>query len=374
MVSMCHGSSSWHLSKGLLQHVHRWEMRWLRKILHMRPRPEDGPFEFRRRSKHKICELMQQSGCQHAHHLILRTVFRGAWREASLIHDSRPVLRLARGLRTHLDWETIKSFGRASRVKEGGEQRSAGTFKFWEEPFLQCFGEHWRQNLDTCPDFQSWKAFEKDFIAKVCVKWDLPPPADGGSQHHWEPDRPNPTQLSTFADLPPPPYTEEASGWHAPCGVIFVVDCKSVADIANGTAALEGTELQPEFAEIADILAKLAVKAYLPHLPWQGYVVWKPRELNARADGFCNLALDLGRSVSQEHQVEGITRWIVHSDGGRRSFADCALGFTIEGVTRHGPTMKADFAFKIPGEHSSFAMEVRALLAAAKYIFELVGA
>ena len=124
--------------------------------------------------------------------------------------------------------------------------------------------------------------------------------------------------MRSFADLRAPTQLDEDMCWHAGRGVTFIVDNASVADIANGLAVLEGTETEKEWVNLMDNFSLLASLGYSPRLPWLGYTVWRPRRYNARADGLCNLALDLWSAVCWEKSDSKADRFIVHSDGARR--------------------------------------------------------
>ena len=83
-TSAIHGAGTWHLTQDLLSKIQRWEFAWLRKLLRLRRKKEEGQFEFNTRSARKIVEWYRDFDCKFMHHRILLEVFNNAWREGQL--------------------------------------------------------------------------------------------------------------------------------------------------------------------------------------------------------------------------------------------------------------------------------------------------
>ena len=119
-------------------------------------------------------------------------------------------------------------------------------------------------------------------------------------------------------------------------------------------------------------IANVYIIGYMPRTPWLGYVTWRPRQHNARADGLCNLSLDLGHTVFSVTSSPAVDKIIVHSDGARRASGLCSLGFTVETVVNGTRHLAMQYAKPIRGNYSSFSMELKALHFAPEYVLKLV--
>ena len=153
----------------------------------------------------------------------------------------------------------------------------------WEAPFFVVYGPAWRTVRDLHSSLAHWMEGCDDFINRICVEWNLPYLPAKSTQSF---DPLLSTRLpaaSTFCpDLPPHPLD---SKWQSKGPRLWLqVDCRSIAELLSGRAALDTDEHRRIFIRIARMILHLHGQGYRPLNDKEDFVVRSPREFNTVAD------------------------------------------------------------------------------------------
>ena len=101
--------------------------------------------------------------------------------------------------------------------------------------------------------------------------------------------------------------------------VLFLVDCQSAANLANGLAELADDFYDPPFRRSSRYLQDFWRKGWLPCKDHDNYVCWVPRRHNKTADYLANIALHDQQDFEWTEDCDvSSTNLIVMSDGGFR--------------------------------------------------------
>eukprot|EP00973_Karenia_brevis_P090041 12400726-Karenia_brevis.AAC.1 len=188
------GASTWHVTKGLLTEIKRWEFKWLRKVLKLPPKPDDSRFSYLARTARRIESWYKTFKGVFAHQRVLKLVYRSAYREDStVVGDGCLPVRALRRCRDRIWWDfAVTAATYRQRKAQGWSQARHGHHTAWEDVFVEYLGINWRQKRDSM-DYGSWKSGESDFVNYFCFAWDLPAPEMQDSdeqQEHRDIERP----------------------------------------------------------------------------------------------------------------------------------------------------------------------------------------
>ena len=124
-----------------------------------------------------------------------------------------------------------------------------GNVAEWEDLFVLIFGVAWRAFRDEFPNKEAWMRGIEDFVNKVCEKWDLPLlPVKTLNSLRSKTDQTRTAKVrKTALSLDLAPRGHEAPEelpfkvfWARPHGcIVFIVDCKPLAEIICGKRALK---------------------------------------------------------------------------------------------------------------------------------------
>jgi len=334
VASATFDSGSWHLTATLLRTLRRWELKWLRKALRLRPAPDQGRQWYLQSTARKIEKWYSNLNQPMAHHIVLRNVFRSAWRETNtqVGAGATPLLEL-RKFRDRCFWNTVKQFPHQQRLREGLAQRTSGEKPAWEDPLIVAFGLRWRDLREGCQDKKHWRRHERDFINAICRDWKLPQlgsmraNTDAEEPFNFEQDRKkHKVQVGLPSCVDRLTITSECQSVN--CGTAhFVVDCQPIANIMAGKVALSDEEHRPIFTRIGKNLARLTSVLDLGINALHDPIMWVERAKNQLADSLCNYTMDLGSSWRHSWEDprgdKGTWSVIGFSDGGCR-WGQCA--------------------------------------------------
>ena len=150
--SALHGCETWHVTRTILQDMQTWEMKHMRIMFRMRPRPDEGRMQFNIRTADKLQEWCLCNRIDLCTHRFLKEVYKSAWREQrAQLGQSQAPLKWAREHRSQAEWQT--AFGISSERKRrnhGWVHKSPGHKPAWEYVFCATFGPHWRSRLREC--------------------------------------------------------------------------------------------------------------------------------------------------------------------------------------------------------------------------------
>ena len=161
--------------------------------------------------------------------------------------------------------------------------------------------------------------------------------------------------------------------WRPQKSVLFVVDCKPLAMVANGQSPCQEYWCE-SFQKIIEKLLILVSLGFAPKDISEDFIQWRPRGENVRADSLCNLAMDQDLGLNWRTSKDTPrTHFLVHSDGAlRRSSSLSAIGYTItERMSGGNLKIVADHASLVNAQ-SSFHAELDALDCAICAVIELV--
>ena len=368
-ASALHNSSTWHATATLARCLRRWELRFLRKILRLRRRPNEQQQQYMQRSSNMIDAWYRRFGFLKSHHVLLRNIFRSAWSESHRSLDSgcKPLLD-ARLCRDRMWWNSIKDLPHRLRVNEGCSQRTSGEKPSWEDPFVLVFGLDWRHRLRSCQSESEWKQYELVFINTLCARWSLPKLfptcVSENATREVRVQRPKYVLPSAESLVIPKTCMPKSSG-----RLVFVVDCQPLSMIVGGHTPLRSTTLRPVFTRICRNLGELVQHFELGTDDADDPVHWVPRGDNQLADSLCNYTMDIGRSWTHQWGCSNLSSfchsYVCFSDGGRRSQTSAASAWAIcTGILSHGKwTFNLLMAGGIfhAGDVSSFTAEAIAL-------------
>ena len=211
----------------------------------------------------------------------------------------------------------------------------------WEEVFCHVYGMYWRQRRDQCARAAEWREGESEFVLHVCSLWGLPGPI----QHSVPVALASASDSRRFCTLenePPRVHHDDDNFWvHRSRRLCITVDCRALAEILNGRAALWSSDLRPLFVRISRLLAQLLQCGVRPRVDTADLIEWRPRSYNAVADHYCNIAMDSQTSKAVLSKVAVCEAWSGHhnlhlyTDGGVRP-SHAATGWVLYSVSSHG--------------------------------------
>ena len=125
------------------------------------------------------------------------------------------------------------------------------------------------------------------------------------------------TELDEVGDQPqtviPNVHRRSDFEWCPRKSILFIVNCKPLAMVANGRSPC-----QPQWSQawLTDKLLVLMNLGFAPKEISEDFIQWRPRGENVRADSLCNVAM--GQEVGMSWKTKKSTpqtHFIVHSDG-----------------------------------------------------------
>ena len=133
-------------------------------------------------------------------------------------------------------WEGVKGESAKRRRTEGCIHASSGHKVAWEDCLVMVFGVDWTDFRDGHKSLEHWMQNFAYFSKNLCDRWHLPESALV-FREPWKPL----TCISEYEleDTPMPKLPLWCCEFQTEAqGILFLVDCKSVADLSNGVAEL----------------------------------------------------------------------------------------------------------------------------------------
>jgi len=246
------------------------------------------------------------------------------------------------------------------RRPEGATQTRSGHNTGWEDCFVQVFGVDWRAIRDAQRSLGEWMLQWPAYCEALCRHWHLPPPTSSIDKEPWIPLRAS--GMYTLACLPMPDLPEWCYQFATgSCRVLFLVDCQTAANLANGIADLTDEDYDPLLRRICRQLRDLWQNGYLPRRDFDDYISWIPRTHNATADFLANVALQDKDQYECSHDINAsLSNLIIMSDGGFRGGWGSAAWAIFAVQADH--VQLAHFAYRSwSGAKSAFQTEMVAL-------------
>ena len=350
----------------------------------MRRRTDEGQMAYNSRTHRLLHKWFLQTRRSPIYVKLLSAVFKQAWREKAFKHNSTSnLVALCRNYRNRQWWESMKDL-QQHRAQEGLVRNGMGYRCEWEDVFCTAFDVSWRQLRDECEAYEDWKVHLPKFLWTICTKWGLP------TMHL--PKVEQTLARTSFGvkrrkvskqDLPEQ-HSEARPEleWDGLSGrFVFVVDCKPLSEVMNGSAPLRQLELAPAFERMtADIFNIISI-GWTPSSRHADPVVWHRREFNKIADFAVNYTMDLG--LDWEHCFKPPIDFkptdanlVCHSDGGTRAGQCSSAGWFLEAIVVR-EDVQYSFPIAMAGKFvnmriSAFSAEVMALEEAIKYVHTII--
>ena len=149
-----------------------WELKMLRRMLKLRPRPEEGRQQFNTRTATLIRKWCSDAGVVPLYTRVIRSVYKAAWSTSRFQVDcGDSPLQAARNFRDQLWWATCSFLTPAAkRRREGVAHRRVGApIGGWEQPFVAVWGQHWKEKLNHVGEISEWMRNSTDFLQSLCL-------------------------------------------------------------------------------------------------------------------------------------------------------------------------------------------------------------
>lgn len=217
----------------------------------------------------------------------------------------------------------------------------------WEDVLCAAFGDDWRSVRGSKSSVAEWRSLFLDAVKRLFEQWHLPYKADKLVSV------PVPETINQLAACPPEePVEAPISLFQTDVGPKccshfgIVVDNFVLASTVCGDKCLRDVSQRPTFVRICNRLDQWLASdwKHLGHMP----IIWRPRELNRRADQLANRAMDQQSSFSHTFPLPAkhVNTCIVIgcSDGGPRKtnegvFVGAAAGWIVLAIDNHSNTV-----------------------------------
>ena len=355
--ALLYNAAGWHLTEHVLLRIKRWENHKLRRMLHLRRRPEENRGGHMLRTGQRINAWFQKLAIQRTHEKLL--ALHHGWAAMMVAHTTgrgaKPMYHLLRA-RCLQHWrETREGNAWIDPSNQSGWRHSkSGPQSHWEQVLAKVHGESWWDA--PLADPSAWRSARHDFVRRVCEMF--------GMQRQSAAQKP--VAFVPKCTLTLPQWLPGDMAWgRASMSFEFRVDNAVVANWMTGAASVTVECFRDRVAVAAEVLQELIFKGgwctRWPHADW---VKWVPRELNVIADALANRCLDLGHNIAVQGAVPeiGSANMVLVSDGARRG-ADlsCAASWAVLAFTDNGISFVAGGAVKFPAEVSSLDAEFTGL-------------
>ena len=357
-ASASQGACTWHLTRDLLHKIWTWELRWLRRALRLRRKPDEDYVEYMRRTAARIKQNIANHHHKPFHVAVLESYFAEAFREQGAGTDDSTIVRRARSYNARDVWMLARGATCKRRRVERLVQRSGGLRAAWEDPLVEYLGVDWRGQRDKHTRVD-WERRGKAFVAHVCARWQLPV-CDLRESENEFPRQPLAKRSRTghgqakeclkFRSLEP--EVDELQDtlaskicWASPCRhFLYATDSESLQLMVCGRAILHDRTYDPLISRVLDRIISHMGKGWRPPQLHEDPVQWWRRCHNRVADGLADLTMDKRKTWETRYETSALTldrsNVIIQTDGGLRE-GDCAaaawiIGFwgqTLEGWT-----------------------------------------
>ena len=264
-------------------------------MFRLRRRPGEGQAQYNQRTAHWLRKCFSQSQVPLICHRVLRAIYKAAWQEShsGLPLDMEP-LKWAREFKSQLWWETMCGICSVyQRHKQGIKHHKSGHKAAWEDLFCALLGIHWRSARDACSCIAEWMAGCTDFVISACEHFGIWIATQPGSLNQLQFTLSSPKQFSHFAEAPVLPRHPEDHFWDSFQKRLWIqVDCKGIAEVSNGEAALTAHRLEPIFRRLVNKCYCFYSNGWLPRRNIDNFIIWARREYNTVADHYANAAMD----------------------------------------------------------------------------------
>lgn len=173
-----HDCRTWHLNRDNLQELRRWELKWLKKTLRLRPitalhEQFDRP-AYNDRTALWIYKMFFKTGCKMAVHKTLAAIHREAYREMTVTtgDGSNPLLGSRANNSAITDKQEKQTPAKIRRIDSRVRARRGPPASKWELPLTMVYGNDWRA-LRATKTLTESAAMEEHFVATVPEVWGL---------------------------------------------------------------------------------------------------------------------------------------------------------------------------------------------------------
>ena len=387
LASAAVGASSWALTKHVVLRLRRWEMKHLRQIFRLRRRPEEGQMAYNVRTARWLDKLRDDLNIPHAHHQVMRAVFRSAWRERHFRDISGSnLLQVIRNYKSQLWWEFVKAAPYKDRRDEGAVHSRTGPAINYETVFVESMGADWRSHRDAHGSYPDWKRRCEELVNELCALWQvpcLPKRQAAGQDVAKEADEKllNSEALDLMITCIEQPHPGDHRWEYGQKCFLFIGDSQTVVRILNGVYPLRHDTHRVVYSRITARIASLIRSGWQPPWRWDDPFEWRPRCFNVRADAVCNAVMDAGQEISyitkDLEEIKGVQpNYLIYSDGGCRNRGQSAFALVIYAVVRSGETW-IPITIAIVGklllqDASSFVTETLAIDGASNMLFDMI--
>ena len=337
--SVAYNADTWHITAGLLSDLRTWELQFLRRVLRLRRKPNEGFMEYNQRTAIIIRRWQQEYNITMLYDRVLKAVYKAAWKgnKGVLDYGENP-LNFARDYRNAAWWETLQVTSSQSKRRRLNlsHGRSGQQCASWENPFVKAWGSHWRARRDKCTSLLEWMGGYTEFAKALGAKWQLlwlgTYGQDDQKASNWTYTVKLPTEID---DIPYRLSNPKASKWDAAASRLWIqTDNQQVEQIFLGQSFLQEATLRPACTRIARTLFSLCELGWKPRMDTLSFIEWDPREYNAIADHAANVALDMQQDWERADEIEM----------NRAKCANANLHLCVDGARRGNATSSAGVA------------------------------
>jgi len=355
------GCRTWHVTAQSMHRLRVWELKFLRKVFHMRRKPmphlpegREPAQMFNQRTARKIYGWFAESKRQMLFQKVIVSIHKAGWDECKVVlRNGTNPLAMARSSTSRIWWAGVQNEPLARRRSEGLVFSRTGPQSFWEDPLVAVWGLDWRMRRDRGARSE-WMTLKGEFLSTLSRKWRLPLLE---REHAATFPAAKPESKATPSELPMLQVHPEDKVWStSQMRFRMVVDCQTLGRIINGHTPLQDDGYRPVFRRMADALDSIFKSGWRPSSDWKDTVVWRERIWNSQADFFANRAMD--RKAGHFEVDMAVVRrahegnLMVYSDGGLRRTGMLASAAWIAYL------VKGDAAIKI-GSQSRFLQAVK---------------
>ena len=173
-----HDCKTWHITREHAHELRRWELRWLRKILRLKPaislHEQYDRSAYNQRTATRIYEQFKQAGCRMMCHKVITAIHREAYREMNMtIGDgANPLLNNRNEHSALADIVEKATPAKKRRMEDRVRVRKGPPASKWKLPLTVVYGDNWRETRDTTSS-NEWKEMEERFVKTLSEVWDL---------------------------------------------------------------------------------------------------------------------------------------------------------------------------------------------------------
>ena len=249
-----------------------------------------------------------------------------------------------------------------------------GPYLAFDKIFVDTLGPEWRQDLENCPDYDTWKRGCKAFVLQCCISLGLPVPYPGNQHIHMKGD----SESVHYLELPRQLQRDTLWLVDGTPQLEFVVDNESLASLANIEISVVNPLYLTDVHRIRQGLLNIFETVFWPKGSYMNPVDWRPREFNGPPDTIYNWVLDQETDLNHLCHTSAINaiqngRSIqIHSDGGFKSGRGAASFVVHACDPSTGMMSRLGYSgHYMHAARSAFHAEILALLLAVDWMHSL---